>query len=406
MDSKSYLRRLGFVNFISIMQLIMLRTYFVVYLETDLLTDILIITLLGSLQNLLQIVFRVPLSRISQIFGRKPLILLGIVSFTLSLFFMAVATNWIYVAISTLLLAIGMSAYWPATFAYLGDITDENYGEYNGVLFQYGDIGSIFTTLVAKYLLDIQSFFKDFGLRQLYWIFTILSAILVIIAWFILPESNKGHEDRGPLFSEVISSLKFMVSDTLKMTKAQYLGRIYLLQFIVSFSEFGFVLFFPKLIVDYGYSNGNVAEIILYGTLILILIKPWLGKVSDRFGYLRPVGFSLVVMSISIYLEILSRNFLVLFATYTVVIGVLMISYPAINGGTSRSADNQLRGQAMGVLGIYTSTGRGLSTLYLGLLTSVFDLKIAFLLFASFIMFFGILIFLEHRRVRGFVPFS
>jgi len=148
----------------------MLRTYFVVYLETDLLTDILIITLLGSLQNLLQIVFRVPLSRISQIFGRKPLILLGIVSFTLSLFFMAVATNWIYVAVSTLLLAIGMSAYWPATFAYLGDIADENYGEYNGVLFQYGDIGSIFTTLVAKYLLDIQSFFKDFGLRQLYWI--------------------------------------------------------------------------------------------------------------------------------------------------------------------------------------------------------------------------------------------
>ena len=406
MDSKSYLRRLGFVNFISIMQLIMLRTYFVVYLETDLLTDILIITLLGSLQNLLQIVFRVPLSRISQIFGRKPLILLGIVSFTLSLFFMAVATNWIYVAVSTLLLAIGMSAYWPATFAYLGDIADENYGEYNGVLFQYGDIGSIFTTLVAKYLLDIQSFFKDFGLRQLYWIFTILSVILVIIAWFILPESNKGHEDRGPLFSEVISSLKFMVSDTLKMTKAQYLGRIYLLQFIVSFSEFGFVLFFPKLIVDYGYSNGSVAEIILYGTLILILIKPWLGKVSDRFGYLRPVGFSLVVMSISIYLELLSRNFLVLFATYTVVIGVLMISYPAINGGTSRSADNQLRGQAMGVLGIYTSTGRGLSTLYLGLLTSVFDLKIAFLLFASFIMFFGILIFLEYRRVRGFVPFS
>jgi len=111
-------------------------------------------------------------------------------------------------------------------------------------------------------------------------------------------------------------------------------------------------------------------------------------------------------MSISIYLELLSRNFLVLFATYTVVIGVLMISYPAINGGTSRSADNQLRGHAMGVLGIYTSTGRGLSTLYLGLITSVFDLKIAFLLFSLFIMFFGILTFLEYRRVGDLVPYS
>ncbi len=405
-NSRDILRRLGFVNFVAIMQLIILRTYFVVYLETDLLTDIRIITVLGSLQNLLQIIFRVPLSRMSQLFGRKPLIIVGIASFTLAIFLMAIATHWIYVAGSTVLIAFGMSAYWPSTFAYIGDIAGENYGEYNGKLFQYGDIGAIFASLTAKYLLDIQTYMQRIGLRELYWLFTILSVIFVFISFRILPEPHIYQGERKGILSEWKNSLRTMVSDTVSMSRTMYLGRIYLLQFIVSFSEFGFVLFFPKLIVDYGYSKGNVAEILLYGTLVLLVVKPQLGKVSDRFGYLRPIGFSLIIMSISILLQLYSSSFVLLAITYTAIFGVLMVSYPAINGGTSKSAPPDLRGQSMGVLGVFTSLGRGLSTIYLGMITSVFNLEVAFLLFAVFIFLFGILILFEYKRVGNSVPFG
>ncbi len=405
-NSRATLRRLGLVNFVAIMQLIILRTYFVVFLETDLLTDILIITILGSLQNLLQIVFRVPLSRMSQLFGRKPLILVGIGSFTLAIFLMAIATHWIFVAGSTILIAFGMSAYWPATFASIGDIAGENYGEYNGKLFQYGDIGAIFASLVAKYLLDIQTYIQRIGLRELYWLFTGISILFVLISLRVLPESHHYTGERKSVLKEWKSSLGTMIADTIRMTRTRYLGRIYLLQFIVSFSEFGFVLFFPKLVVDYGYTKGNVAEILLYGTLVLFIVKPQLGKVSDRFGYLRPIGISLVIMSASIFLQLTSSNFLLLAVTYTSIFGVLMVSYPAINGGTSKSANPDLRGQAMGVLGVYTSLGRGLSTIYLGTITGIFNLEVAFLLFAGFILILGVLVLLEYKRVGKKVPFS
>ena len=115
------LLRLGFVNIFGILQLVTARTYFVIFLEEDLLTEILIVSALLTFQNFSQIFLRIPLSKMSQVVGRKPLILLGVFSFAASLFFLAIATHWVYGLVSVVFISIGMSAYWPSIFAYIGD---------------------------------------------------------------------------------------------------------------------------------------------------------------------------------------------------------------------------------------------------------------------------------------------
>ena len=74
-------------------QLAFLNAYMAIYLEIDLLTSIFIISVIISLRNILQLFFRIPLGELSQKIGRKPLILLGNLSFTLALLFSFLASD-------------------------------------------------------------------------------------------------------------------------------------------------------------------------------------------------------------------------------------------------------------------------------------------------------------------------
>jgi MFS family permease len=394
LSPKQALFRAGLVNIFSIMQLNIYRSYFAVYLEVDLLTTIAIISILASLQNLLQLFFRVPFAKLSQIIGRKPLITLGNLSFALSIFFMFLATDWVLVAVSAVLIALGQSFYWPAMFAYIGDIADGNYGAYNGRIFQFGDIGTIFAAVLTVYLLDTQTFYPDFSLGLLFGVFALIGFIGVGVSILLLPEVLA---DQDRLFSEnvlndLLSSFKTMIMEILRISRHPRLSRIYPIQFLIAFIEFGFVIFFPKLLViNYGYPNSRVAEILFISTLTLFFIKPYLGKISDILGYRIPITISLLITAIAIFTETVTENFVVLTFTYLLVVAMMMIMYPAINSATSSSAPGKERGIALGALGVYVSLGRGMSTIVLGPLIDWFDLVFTFKIFAFIVLFSAII---------------
>ncbi|MFX0184905.1 MAG: hypothetical protein ACFE95_17625, partial [Candidatus Hodarchaeota archaeon] len=81
----------GLATLLASFQLIIINNYIVIYLQEDLLTAIIIITLIITLRNLIQIFLRVPLGELSQIIGRKPLLLFGHFSYTLALIFLFIA---------------------------------------------------------------------------------------------------------------------------------------------------------------------------------------------------------------------------------------------------------------------------------------------------------------------------
>ena len=107
------------------------NAYVVIFLELDLGTAIVLITVIVSLRNIFQLFLRVPLGELSQIIGRKPLIIFGDLSYTIALGLLFFATSWHYVLIATIILATGMAAFWPALFSFIGDVSQEknNYGE-------------------------------------------------------------------------------------------------------------------------------------------------------------------------------------------------------------------------------------------------------------------------------------
>lgn len=400
--TKFSLSKIGMVNIFAILQLTVIRTYFVIFLEQDLLTEVLIVASLLTLQNLFQIFLRIPLANLSQIIGRKPLILGGSISFTLALLFLGIANHWAYALISVIFVAIGMSAYWPAVFAYLGDISTNksNVGEMNGRVFQFGDLGQLLGAGIASLLLSPESKIGAITLSEFYRIVFILGAVGNMLSYLVIRESL-ADENRILGEKKVKNFLKSMTqvfADFKNTSALPGLFPIYIMQFAIAFLEFGFGIFYPSLLKFFGYLESDIADLLMIATLLLILVKPRLGKVSDIFGYKLPVTLGFLVVSISIFLMAGFNIFIIHLIGVTIIIGLNTIFYAAMNSYTANTAPIMKGGIAMGTLGVYTSLGRALSTLIIGILASNYDIIIAFKIFAGILLIISGIFFLEFKN--------
>ncbi len=386
--------KIGFVNIFAIMQLTTIRTYFAIFLENDLLIDIIIISSLLTIQNLSQIFLRIPLANLSQIIGRKPLIMTGTISYTLALLFLGFADSWGFALVSVLLVAVGMSAYWPALFALIGDIADEGdkMGEMNGRIFQMGDIGSLIASGLASYLLSADTLVGTVSIASLYLTFCIIGAISNIFIYFVISETLRDDERLvvDNKFRDFFRSVTKVFSNFIETSKLPRMFPIYVMQFSIAFAEFGFGSYYPLILKYYGYLDSGVATLVLYSTFALILVKPKLGNVSDRFGYKIPISVSFIVIALSIIGILTFNNFISHMLLISVIVATFTVGYSAMNSYSVKTAPDNKRGIAMGTLGVYTSLGRGLSTLILGYLISTSDLIIAFYFFAGILFVLGI----------------
>lgn len=371
--------RLGLITstFLGNFCLAIYGSYVGVYLE-QLGTAVLVIGIILAARNAFQIILRVPLGELSQIVGRKPLMMGGLLSYSAAFYLMTFAWNWMLVFLATALVALGMSCFWPAMFSAIGDVANDNYGRFNGRIFQGGDVGVI-----------IGSFFAAFSLKSLQWplnqlflVSGLISTILILLLTVFVPEVlQPEHQKRvESVIYALWSSFRSMLSSFLKMTTRRELYRVYSFQLLISFMEYMLTSFFPLLIViAKGYPLEVVAELALYSTIVLFFFKPYLGGMSDRFGYRVTVTGALLLTSTSFFVMVITNDLIILWVSHVFAQAGLMTSYLAVNGGTSRVVPSNERGLALGVLGVHVSLGRSLSSLMLSPLWELFDLDAVFL---------------------------
>lgn len=315
-------------------------------------------------RNFFQIFLRVPFGELAQIVGRKPLITLGTLCYVIAFALMYLANSWVLVLIATFVVAVGMSLYYPAMFSYIGDIAEGDYGKINGYIFQGGDIGVILGTFLSSYLLR----HEIVDLNGLFLVGAGIGTIGVIIIHFVLSEvldpESKRDVDSIPL--ALFASFRDSLGALKKMTQEAPFGRIYVFQFVISFTEYFTKSFFPLIVVLYlQYSKSTVSDIILITTLSIFFIKPYLGSISDKYGFRTPVLIALTINAISLALLTQTSNLVVVIILYAVIVSSSLTSYFAVNGATSNAAGASSRGLALGALGFWVSFGRSTSSLVL-----------------------------------------
>ncbi len=381
----------GFATLLASFQLVIFNSYVVIFLQEDLLTEIAIITLIVSLRNFLQMFFRIPLGELSQIIGRKPLILTGHFCYTFALGFLVFASDWTFVLIATILVAFGMSAFWPSIFGYIADFTPNNFGKSNGRIFQLSDAGVIIGSLLSKYILDS----LHWELKELFFIIVILGIFSGIVSFILLPE-GLNHQKRKiteNVFRELFQSFFFSFKRLSSITRLNELHEVYIFQIVLAFTEFMVTTFLPLIIISRGYTRGSVAEIAFWATLIIIWFKPSLGNLTDKLKFSSIITISLIIISLCVLSFIFIVDFWLIILLYVILNAAIITGYTAENGEVARRGPDHLRGATLGALGFYVSFGRTLSTVSLGPiwdnygLISVFQVTGVLILVITFFLF-------------------
>ncbi|MHA1684852.1 MAG: MFS transporter, partial [Candidatus Heimdallarchaeaceae archaeon] len=301
-----------------------------------------LIGLILALRNIYQLFLRVPLGQFSQMIGRKPLLISGVSFYVISLFLLSLSTSWVLVLVAISFLALGMSCFWPVLFAYIGDVEEDNVGKLQGRVFQGTDVGTILGSLLAVYFLKT----LNLGFQTLFAWGSGISLVGVVGIALFMPEVLK-KENRLQVESKMKalgSSFLSMFRNLFIVSKQIKLSYIYLMQLAIAFLEYMVTAFFPFLVVAKGFPEDVVAKIFWISAGVLILFKPYFGRLIDKLGYQVPVVVTLLISSTMLVMMVIVKKLPLLIVFYIFYSASSLTSYLAVNTGTTRESKLSQRG--------------------------------------------------------------
>jgi len=174
--------------------------------------------------SLMQFLFNPVLGKLSDRFGRRPIILISLLATVVSYLIFSVTDTFFLLLISRILAGLGGSNIGVAQ-AYIADVTDKSERSKGmGIIGAAFGLGFVFGPLIGGYLSHFSYATAGFGSAA-------FSFIAFLFAFFYLPESLKEKNTDSKIVLKIFD-LKF-TKETLKIPSV---GLIMLLYFIIVFS--------------------------------------------------------------------------------------------------------------------------------------------------------------------------
>jgi DHA1 family multidrug resistance protein-like MFS transporter len=335
---------------------------------------------LMSTYSLMQLICAPIWGILSDRYGRKPILSIGILGYAVTLFMFGLANTFVMLFIARSLSGILSSATMPTAMAYIGDNTPQK--EKSKGMGQLGamvGVGVILGPLMGG-LLSTDSlslpFFVGSGLAFL--------ALLLVI--FLLPESKPASLSTGELVppneqNPTYQPVSTNPEPTRPRTRDIYLrvllspvGILLLLIFIMSFGMTNFQGMIGLYVVDkFAFNTKQVGTVWMVMGLMLILVQGGLtGPLSKKFGELTLIRLGLFGGAIGFVLVALAINYTTTLLALAIFIFALALIGPALNSHISNLAEEH-QGAVMGLNSAATSLGRVVGPLWGG---TIYDINI------------------------------
>ncbi len=315
--------------------------------------------------------------------GRKPVLMLGMVGYALSMFLFGLATELWMLFASRALSGILSSATLSTSLAYVGDSTSEDErGGGMGVLGAAMAFGVILGPGLGGWLAGgslSAPFFLSAGL-------SLLSLFLIL---FLLPESLPA-ESRVSARAEGGGSVRTVQLGQLRRALLGPLGALLLMVTLFSFALTNFEAVFGLYALQkYGYGPERVGTILMVVAVVSTVGKGALtGPTTKRWGEAAVIKASALAGSVGFLVLLLADSYLtILLATGFFILSKTLLRPAAFALISKRATGSQ--GAAMGLSNSFMSLGRIVGPLWAGF---IFDVNVDYpYLSGSLIMFLGFL---------------
>lgn len=292
--------------------------------------------------SLAQFVFSPLWGRLSDRVGRKPVMMIGLAGYGLSMTLFGLAQSVPILFVARTLAGILSSATLPTAMAVISDTTSaEERAKGMGLLGAAFGLGAIFGPFIGGVLGDV-------SIRLPFFVTAVLSMLTLLFVWRLLPESL-NPENRG-VATERVSRIKAFQVDT---------TWLYAVALLTTFSLAALETAFPFLAFDrlgattrtvgYIFAVMGIAGAIVQGGLIGPM-KKWIGEAR-----MVPVGLAVSVLAL-----------IAIALSHHVVTGTISLAIFAIGHGLIRPANVSLitqrtqvgQGLAIGVYDSMDALGR------------------------------------------------
>lgn len=351
------------------------------------------IGLLVAAFSLTQLLFSPLAGRLSDQWGRKKMIVAGMVLFAFSeaLFGMASATTLLFV--SRMLGGISAAMIMPAVMAYAADVTTTEE--------RAAGMGYINASITTGFIIGpgIGGYIAEFGIRVPFYSAAVAGLVAACITLLVLRESlpeRKAADAAAPAGKErgsLLTQLRYSYREP------YFLSLI--IVFVLSFGLANFETVFG-LFVDhkFGFEPKDIAFIITFGSISGAVVQAtafsWILK---RFGEKRVISVCLLFAGVFILLTLFVHKFWMIFAVTFIVFLAIDILRPAIGTQMSMLAKDQ-QGYVAGLNSAFTSLGNIAGPIVAGFL---FDLNINYpysLACVVLLLCFGLSLRVSRRELR------
>ena len=345
------------------------------------------VTLLMASYSLMQLIFSPILGRISDIYGRKKILVLCLIGSAISYFLLYFATNFALV-----LFARSVAGLFGSTTAIANAYVTETTSSINrskgmGLIGAAFGLGFVFGPIIGGYFGggDI----NNIDYKTPFFFAFVVAITSCLLAYFILIEPKKRNKQ--------FISINFLDSfkDLIDLFKIPALLFLIILSFLITFSFAGFETTFALWTERaMSWASRQTGYAFTFTALFVALIQGvFIGKLTKKFGELKLLITSCFLMLVGLFFITLSAQNLFYL---TIALGILGISVglgnPSLNSLLSKNLNKGIIGTSFGVVQSVGSLARILSPLAMGNLFYFFGKNSPYN-FGAFLMFISLLIF-------------
>jgi len=299
---------------------------------------------------------------ISDRVGRKPILMIGMFGYALSMFLFGLATQlWMLIAFRALS-GVLSSATLSTTMAYIGDSTSEKArGGGMGLLGAAGGAGTVIGPGIGGLL-------AGGSLATPFFVSAALALLSLLLVALFLPESLPVG-----MRSSQREKIKLIRLDELWSALTGPIGLLLLLAFLATFGTSNFeAVFGLYMLKKLGYGPVQVGGILtLLGFIALVGRGALTGVITGRWGEPTVIKASLMVGAVGFILLLLANTYATVLLTTGIFTFSITFLRPAIHSLVSKRTSVG-QGASLGLSNSFVSLGRVAGPLYAG---TIFDIN-------------------------------